>query len=311
MYNKKREAIWSTAILRNLEEKYNGKFDEKTFDKIVFYFSLEVPAIYDAFLSVYKRRANQEEKRRLLYYFICSSIFDNFFDNEELTDQQIHQITFDTENFTSTNFNERVAIYCHVKILNFIQDKKKYLSVLQDEYDVQVQSRKQFDENISDAELEEITLKKGGLALLLCSFYLDNETTPAEYDTWYKLGNVIQLVNDLFDIYKDLKNGQHTLPNRMSDINNFNQFYLKKVQSLKVSINLIPSSNFSKLTLKVSLMGIAALGIIAINQLRKIQRSNNFLPNLNTLSRKDLIVDMENKSNLWAWIKNVYSLSKK
>ena len=47
-----------------------------------------------------------------------------------------------------------------------------------------------------------------------------------------------------------------------------------------------------------------------IEQLEKIQGNQQQMPDFKTLNRKDLIVDMELKSNLWKWLKVVYSLSK-
>jgi hypothetical protein len=57
-------------------------------------------------------------------------------------------------------------------------------------------------------------------------------------------------------------------------------------------------------------MGICALGLIAIEQLINIQGNAATLPDLKTLTRKDLIIDLERKSNLWKWVKTVYKLAK-
>ena len=89
LFQKKKEAAYGTAYLKKLEDEFGGRFDDRTFKKIIFYYSLKVPAIYDAFLSLHGRRTNNFEKERLLKYFICSSIFDNFFDRKEITDEEI------------------------------------------------------------------------------------------------------------------------------------------------------------------------------------------------------------------------------
>jgi hypothetical protein len=269
-----------------------------------------VPAICDAFLHLHNKKTQRDECERLLHYFVCSSVFDNFFDREELSDDDIEKITFDSKNYTATNFNERISLNSHLLILNYVRDREKYLSVLRKEYDVQVASRKQFDVTITNQEIEHITLEKGGNAVLLCSFYLNTQASIHEENCWYKLGNIIQYVNDLFDIYRDLQSGLQTIPNRMQDARTFKIYYQNLIDSLKKEMAAIDVPNKQKLHFTISLMGICALGLIAIEQLIKIQGDNEKLPPLHTLTRKELIIDMEKKTNLWQWIKTVYKLAR-
>ncbi len=311
LIHQKKEAKWGSAFLHQLEKQFDGSFDERTFKKIIFYYSLKVPAICDAFLHLHNKKTQRDECERLLHYFICSSVFDNFFDREELSDDDIAKITFDSKNYTVTNFNERISLNAHLLILDFVRDREKYLSVLKKEYDVQVASRKQFDTNITNEQIEHITLEKGGNAVLLCSFYLNTQASIHEENCWYKLGNIIQYVNDLFDIYRDLQSGLQTIPNRVQDAKAFKIYYQNLIDSLKKEIAAIDVPRKQKLHFTISLMGICALGLIAIEQLIKIQGDNEKLPPLHTLTRKELIIDMEKKTNLWQWIKTVYLLSRK
>ena len=310
LLNQKKEARWGTVFLHQLEKKFDGSFDERTFKKIIFYYSLKVPAICDAFLHLHNKKTNRQECERLLHYFICSSIFDNFFDREELNDDEIYSITFASKNYTANNFNERISLNSHLSILNYVRNNEHYLNILKKEYDVQVASRKQFDIDIANKEIEHITLEKGGNAVLLCSFYLDHQASTHEENCWFKLGNIIQYVNDLFDIYRDLQSGLQTIPNRMKDAREFKKYYEDLITSLQAEIKAIDVAENKKLHFTISLMGICALGLIAIEQLINIQGNAATLPDLKTLTRKDLIIDMERKSNLWKWVKTVYKLAK-
>lgn len=307
---KKKEVRWGTAYLKQLEQQFDGKFDDRTFNKIIFYYSLKVPAICDAFLHLYNTTTQRDECERLIHYFICSSVFDNFFDREELTDEEIYNITFNSKNWQSKNFNERIALHSHLLLIDFVKNKEEYFEILKKEYDVQVLSRHQFEATISNEEIKKITVEKGGNAVLLTSYYLNHQATEQEKVVWYKLGCVIQFVNDLFDIYRDLQNGLQTIPNRLTTIDEFKNYYLSLVQDVKKSIQNIDVKKSRKLVLKISAMGICALGIIAVEQLEKLQAQHNHNLSLKTLPRKDLIVDMEKMTNLWKWVKVVYKLSK-
>lgn len=308
--NRRKELQWGISYLRALERKFDGSFDERTFKKILFYYSLMVPAVSDAFLSLYKRRTSENEKERLLHYFLCTSVFDNFFDRNELTDSEIFDITFNTQNWKPKNFTERVSINSHFVLSNFVRNKTYFFELLKKVYDIQVDSRKQFDISITNKELEHITLDKGGNAVLLPGLLLDNDVSEFELQTRYLLGGIIQYVNDLYDIYRDLQNGIETIPTRLTSTQKFKHYYLQLVEELNDKIDSIPEPRKIKLKLKISAMGIAALGIIAIDQLQKLEDSSQQLPNLKQVPRKALIVDMEKVSNIWKLLKITYKLSK-
>jgi hypothetical protein len=86
--------------------------------------------------------------------------------------------------------------------------------------------------------------------------------------------------------------------------------YQNLIDSLKKEIAAIDVPHKQKLHFTISLMCICALGLIAIEQLIKIQGDNEKQPPLHTLTRKELIIDMEKKTNLWQWIKTVYKLAR-
>jgi hypothetical protein len=310
LLKRKKEERWGAKYLKQLEQQFGGKFDERTFKKILFYYSIKVPAICDAFLYLHHTKTNREECKRLIHYFICTSVFDNFFDRKELTDDEIYNITFDSKNWQPKNFTEAISLNAHLLLIDFVQDKQHYFEVLKKEYEAQALSRKQFDASITHAEIERITLEKGGNAVLLTSFYLDKPATLYEQEVWYTLGNAIQYGNDLFDIYRDFQNGLQTIPNRLTTVAPFKKYYFELVNKVNESIDKIEVKKSRKIVLKISAMGICALGIIAIEQLEKIQGQKDTLPNLKLLPRKALIVDMEKVSSLWKWVKIVYKLSK-
>jgi hypothetical protein len=309
-FKKKQQVKFGENLLNALQIKHQGKFDDRTFKKIIFGYSIQIPAIYDAFVGLYNRKSTTQECTNLLHYFICSSVFDNFFDRAELTDSEIYAITFDSQNFTPKSFEQRIGLAAHQYTLSKVKEKEEYLSILERAFDAQVASRKQFDKSISNEEIEWITKEKGGCALQLCCYYLEIQNSIQEKKTWYALGEVIQFTNDLYDIYRDIQNGLETIPNRLGNLIDFKKYFINLIDNLKNEIENIPIKSNKKLPLKISLMGIAAFGIIAIEQLEKIADKKGNLPNLKTVSRKQLIVDMEKPSMLLKWVKVTYNLSK-
>ena len=197
-------------------------------------------------------------------------------------------------------------LYAHLLLKNYVRDKQWYETVTHRLYEAQEDSAKQFNPSITDEEIEQITLHKGGYSVLLCHFYLDDIAGEAEQQCWYQIGGIIQLTNDLYDIHKDYKEGVFTLPNRMKDAYAFHEYFTGKITQLKKEIAALPFPYKTKKHLTISLMGICSLGLMAINQLQKIQGQADALPNLRQLPRKQLIVDMEKPGNLFYCMRQVY-----
>lgn len=298
------------AYLQRMEETLDGKFDDATFKKVVKSHSVFLPIVSDAFTLLHGRKTNSMEQERSINYFICSSIFDNFFDEKLLPVDQIESITFRPEQFVPSTFDEKAFLQAHLFLLNGMKDRKDYFNVLRNEFVAQAASIKQFNKTISNKEIEEITFEKGGNAVLMCRYYLDTEPTKEEEECWYQLGTMIQLSNDLFDIYKDLLQNIQTLATRCTNVYEIEKTFLHQVNGLRKNIATLPYSNSRKLAFSISMASTYTLGLVAINQLKKLQGRSATLPMFKTLPRMALIVDMEKPSNIWRWIKFVYQHGK-
>jgi hypothetical protein len=307
---RKSETKWAIGYIQQLEKQFDGRFDDLTFKKIVNSYAIYNPMLCDAFALLHGRVTNREERIRMLHYFICSSLFDNFYDRKELTSEEIRAISFNPVTYHSRGFDEKIFLHSHVLLKNYVRDQQNYEVVTQQLFKAQQDSMKQFGDTITDEEIKKVTFAKGGYSVLLCSFYLENDASAEEQQCWYRIGSIIQLTNDLFDIYKDLQDGSHTLATRMTNANAFNQFFMELVDQLKEEIRVLPYNSAVKRDFTMSMMGICAFGWIALAQLRTIQGDRFSLPKLASFPRKDLVIDMEKPENLWRWIKWVYHLGK-
>jgi hypothetical protein len=304
---RKRAAKQAERLLGGLETKFNGKFDDKTYHKIVKSYSLYLPLVTDTFTFLHGRYNNLKEQEKNIHYFICSSLFDNFWDDKSLNTDQLEQISFDSARYTAQSFAERVFITSKLFLENVVKDKEAYKKVCRQLFEAQKNSLLQFDKNIPDADIENITFEKGGNAVLLCRYYLDINATRAEEDCWYYLGSLIQLSNDLFDIFKDLNDHIQTLATRCTNAYAMEDFFLTRLQMLKTSIKHLPFPKKRKQYFSILIIATACLGLVAIAQLKRVQGDYDKLPPLKKLPRKALIIDMELFSNVYRWLKLIYT----
>jgi len=293
----KQSEKWATEYLHMVELKFDGKFDQKTLEKVVKRYSIQQHFINDSFSSLYGRNNNVYEKERNLLYFIMVSVYDDFFDDKTLTLEQIDSIFYHPEAFAPQTFFEKVFIYTHTRLLNDVADKAQYFKDFEGLHIAQKDSLEQFNPKVSDEALLSITTRKGGYCLLMCRHYLDTPYLPEADTTWYALGGVIQLTNDLYDIYKDMQEGIITLAIRAKQYEAIFALYHKHAQALNESIKQLPVTNTRKSELSIILNVIAAFGYVALDNLSRLQGNNASLPAFETLARKELIIDMEKNSN--------------
>ena len=308
--SRKQETARAYTLLDTVEAQWKGRFQPATRRKIAVSYGIYNAMICDAFTRLHGRFTTTDEKERLIHYFICSSLFDDFTDYGIVTEQQLLAMSFQPQSYTPETFDERVFLQSHLLLLNFVHDKPAYEKITRALYKAQLVSKQQYKSQLPDETIQEITFTKGGYSVLLCRHYLAINSGNIEEECWYRIGTIIQLTNDLFDIYKDLQDQIDTLPNRMTNAYTFEQFFLRQVNEMNLLIEQLPHSKQRKQSFRLSMAGIYAFGLIAIDQLKTIQGNNLQLPDFKTLPRKALIVDMEQIKNIRKWLRFTYQQAK-
>jgi hypothetical protein len=225
------------------------------------------------------------------------SVYDDFFDDKTLTLDQIDSIFYHPEKYNAVTFFEKVFIYAHTRLLNDVENRDQYFKDFEGLHLAQKDSLEQFNPKVTDETLLSITTRKGGFCLLMCRHYLDTPYLPEADATWYALGGVIQLTNDLYDIYKDMQEGIITLALRAKEYEAIYAIYHKHAQNLNKTIRQLPVKQHRQNDLSIILNVIAAFGYVALDNLKRLQADNASLPAFETLARKELIIDMEKNSN--------------
>lgn len=308
--SRRKETARAEQILADIEKKLGGSFVPATRRKVIVSYAIYNPMICDVFAGLHGRNTTLAEKERLVHYFICSSLFDDFTDYGGITTEQLAAVSFTPENYEAHTFDEKAFRQSHLLLKNYVQDKDAYLNIARSLFDAQIASQQQHQSALPDETIQQITFMKGGYAVLLCRHYLDIQASEAEEECWYRIGSIIQLTNDLYDIYKDLQDEIATLPNRMTNAYTFEQFFAAQVTQLKAYIAALPCSQSRKQTFSICLAGICAFGFVAIEQLKQLQGNALQLPPLKQLERKLLIVDMEKKINRKRWFRFTYKYGK-
>ncbi len=296
-------------FINYIEAKNDVKLENDAIKKAAKFQSIQQFFINDNFTGLYGRNTNEYEQLSNKYYFIMSGLYDDLVDQKLLTASELDTLFESPEKVNQNNSKEKLLATIHLKLLNRVNDIQKYKEVLKNIHKAQKDSLIQFDKNISIDEIMSITKRKGGYSLLMCRHYLNLNSSKLMDDCWYNLGGVIQMTNDLFDIYKDNQENIYTFANRTDSYITAKKLFDNQVDLFKKSLKDLAYVDSKKQKLLIQLSIIPAFGYIALDNLAKIQNKNKQLPNLRLLERKQLIIDMENPINIIKLLKHSYRIA--
>ncbi|NTW23884.1 MAG: class 1 isoprenoid biosynthesis enzyme [Lentimicrobium sp.] len=278
----------------------DGSLDEKDFRKITNYYALGVPAILgEAFCSLRGKRMSEDERLALTWFGAATGLFDDFFDKRKMSEDHIRRLLSKPEEIIAESSFERLSLDFYLKALAHTADAGLLKRVLLQVFEAQILSKRQVDPAIETDEIRHITFLKGGVSILLYRSVFGECTNEEEKLMLMKTGGLGQLENDMFDVYKDSRDGIRTLATTEKNISNLRKTYTtltKEVAGL-VHNTAYPHKNKQKFLGILSL--VVSKGFVCLDKLEKIERKTNNTFTPENYRREDLICDMEKPLNIF------------
>ncbi len=129
------------------------------------------------------------------------------------------------------------------------------------------------------------------------SFFYDSIPVEEE-QLFYHAGALLQLENDLFDVYRDHRDGISTMVTKCSSISALRRLYLERWKLVKQSLAATRFSPRGKKRFLEILCGLVSRGLVCLDMLQKRETENRGLFDPSAFTRKQLICDMEKPVNL-------------
>ncbi len=300
--SKQRSYIQRTLVneLVPYKENADGSLEDSDFSKITNYYAYGVPAILGTAFGVLRGvPVNDSEREVLMYLGALTGLFDDFFDKKGLSDAEILELINNPSTLKAGTDSEKLFLQFYNKalasVVNAEQMKKAFFSV----YLAQVESKRQTKSDIGKEDLFYITLKKGGESLVFYRKALAHPLEEREEAMLYSLGGLMQMGNDIFDVYKDTRAGIRTLANTTENIDTVRQVFTNLLNEtfLLVEQTNYPQHNINAFIRTISLA--ISRCFVCLNQFEKLEKrsGNKFIPS--AYSRTDLICDMEKPGNIF------------
>ena len=298
--------------LDELERKYNGNFQPEQKTKILKYYGLFITSfLCSSYKKLYGETLTPDERKRATLFGILTPVGDDLFDVDKLPNEDIRTITFTPEQYNATTFSANVAKEIQTYLLSHVPHKKEYLEASKNVLDIQVETAKQTKPTITKQDIERITHTKGAVSVIIYHQCLDIAASRQMLEALFYIGSLYQLGNDIFDLYKDVRDNIYTLVNTCDDYLAFRQMFVDRVKAQNKRIMALPYKQKDKKEFCIIMNTINARSMVAIDQFIQQQKKlGNKKINWWQLERKDMIVDMEKKRNLLRWFKYMRQLPK-
>lgn len=286
------------AYLQPFHQQYGRTIKASALEKIKKYYCLGIPVTCASYKKIYGKALSEKERELATLTGIITPLIDDFTDEKTLSDENIEALTSAPEDYTPVTVEEEIVKSILCTLLKKVPSRDGFLYALNRTIKAQHLSVKQMDKNVTEEELLHITLEKGAWSHIFFHYLIDeipSEKTIAAMDT---MGGMLQMSNDIFDVYKDYKDGISTIPNTCSDYEAFEKYYTAECRKFCAMARELP---YKKEDLEFFITFIAfvmARGIVALRMLKRLQESlgGGTLP-LHKLERKQLICDMEKPLN--------------
>lgn len=309
---KKQRAFMSehlAAHLQKIKATNDGTVQEKDIRKIENYYGIAVPAILgEAYARLRGYPLTFNERMACTCIGSATGLFDDFFEQQILEDDYIEKLYTHPQEFSGGNDNERLANYFWVKALENCANPQTLTTYALKVHFAQIQSRLQVIDGLSEDAIRQITFDKGGYSLLFYRAAFEDTLSDKDRQLFYNIGALGQLENDIFDVYKDSREGIYTLMTMGNSIDKIKKEYEQLWLTIKQQIANSQYSAYRKLVFQRTLFAVLSRGLVCLDMLAKLPSSPNSAFDPSKFSRQELICDMENPANLlnsiYCFIKN-------
>ncbi len=305
----------------NIPQKAKSKLNHPKVKHRVTQYALIHVVLNESIAQYLGRKLTPSEFTATIHACASGPFFDDFFDEYNYSDTEIHQLLqespIDTFNDIDTNESQSIASQsgkiAYQYLLNIVYknvpDKQRFYTYFHHLYTSQWESKKLSDIHIPRDEKTVISNNKGGYSALVFRSLIKDPIPSKESNMLFQLGVVGQFMDDIFDLYDDYHKGLATLANHFdTDFQPIVSAFYKEIDQLNKLIQQlnIPQNRKRNFQLEINL--IIAAGQLACDHFISVQKSENGELLLRSIDRKRMIIDMEKWSSQFKMLTTAISM---
>ncbi len=297
-----RQLRFMKTFLQPIVEKHCAILEyplsKKEQKKVHFYYPLFNHIVNcENYLCIKGRRLTKNESKRLAIISAMATLYDDLIDEEKWTKEQFFQILDRVLPLEQQTPKVKLIFALDDELRNYWQPTKTYHNALKLAIEWQVISAKQLHQDISLEEILHISEEKCGNSSLLWASIMDEEWTEDDKKFIYQSGFVGQIVNDLFDAFKDREDGVYTLVRKTTSISEAKDIFLRECKKLHRYILDCPVSSSRKNRTIRRMACIHAFALVSLEHLQNTENKYGLPMDWSKPLRRELVTDMAFWSN--------------
>ena len=283
-------------------EPYQEHFSAEDRKRVLYYYPFFIGIACSDMLAWQGYKMTPKDKMILRLTCILVPLYDSFFDDDHYDLEQLEKMTF-SENYEAKTEKERAFRELHAKQKSLFAQGKDFETPLRKVLEAQWESKLQKQKKELNSEhLMTITTDKSFTSVHLIFDYLEGFPADTYKELFTIWGRLIQLANDIFDVYRDRLQGVQTLASNLEP-EYLAEVYTENLKHFKQEIEKLDSSSKAKLFyMRQAFLTNALVALEQYADLKKKYQADVWKNLHPTLERKELITDMELWSNRFKWL---------
>ncbi|MFK7809590.1 MAG: hypothetical protein AB8F74_17430 [Saprospiraceae bacterium] len=286
--------------VQGVYQKAGVPFDPSYFHRI--YFHLILSAVIVLWFSTLRgKRLSRKEREAAVCLGAATPLYDDLYDEYDMSREEVRQMIQEGTG-EQHGIIAILGMHFYKRLQRLLPNEERFKECMENLAKAQEESKAQADGNvICKTTVRKITYDKGGYSFAIYRSILENDWQEGEADMVYKLGSLIQLTSDIFDLRKDHLNKVQTLVTDTKDINLIRAEYLKLIDETIAATKKLSYNRLARKRFIMQLRLVTGRGMVCLDQLAKAQeRYGKFDPAL--FERSELVCDMERVDNLlWSF----------
>jgi len=297
-----RQLRFIKSFLKPIVDRHCAALDyplsDKEKKKVDFYYPLFNQIVNcENYLCIKGRGLTLAERQRLAIISAMATLYDDLIDEEDWDKAQYFHILHRTLPEAQQTPKVKLIFALDDELRNYWQPTQQYLDALHLAIDWQVESSRQLHNNISLEEILHISEEKCGNSSLLWASIMDEAWTPADEQFIYQSGFVGQIVNDVFDAFKDREDGIYTIVRKAPSISELRSVFINECARLHQYVLACDAPRNRCINTIRRMACIHAFALIAIDHLQNTENKYGVPMDWQQPLRKELVTDMAFFSN--------------
>lgn len=283
----------------------DGSLDEADIKKLRGYYGLAVPAVLgEAFAALHGKKLTRDERLCSTSQGAMTGLGDDFFDRQRLSEEGVKALVENPGGHHGETTSEKLFLHFYKTALSLAPDAGAMQKQLLRVFNAQLMSKQQKNGHLNYEVILDITMRKGAESVLFYRTAYKQPVTDKEERMLYALGGLMQLSNDIFDVYPDLQDGVDTIVTTSKKIGELRILFLSLLQMGRA---LALRSGYPKERVKRFLdilsIGIFSRCLVCLDQLERNEKRSGGIFRPESYKRKDLVCDMDTALNKWRSVK--------